>query len=110
MIFIKENNPQRTIFTINYNGAGLDLNRVAAGRDVNVRVIVATNRNLAECVEADAFRRDLYYRLNVATVRIPPLRERPEDIPPLAEYFLKQYMGKYHKALAFMGVTFDMMG
>lgn len=88
-----------------------EIMRVGASspRKVNVRVIAATNRNLAECVEAGAFRRDLYYRLNVATVRIPPLRERPEDIPPLAEYFLKQYMGKYHKALAFMGVTLDMM-
>ena len=45
----------------------------------------------------------------MATVRIPPLRERPEDIPSLAEYFLKQYTGKYHKVLAFMGVTLDMM-
>ena len=78
-------------------------------RRVDVRVIAATNRNLAESVEAGTFRRDLYYRLNVATVRIPPLRERPEDVCPLAEHFLHQYTVKYHKALAFMGVTLDMM-
>lgn len=78
-------------------------------RRVDVRVIAATNRNLAESVEAGTFRRDLYYRLNVATVRIPPLRERPEDVRPLAEHFLHQYTVKYHKALAFMGVTLDMM-
>ena len=88
-----------------------EIMRVGAStpRKVNVRVIAATNRDLAECVEAGTFRRDLFYRLNVAAVRIPPLRERPEDIQPLAEHFLKQYTAKYHKALAFMGVTLDLM-
>ena len=78
-------------------------------RKVDVRIIAATNRNLAESVEAGTFRRDLYYRLNVATLRIPPLRERPEDVRPLAEHFLHQYTAKYRKVLAFMGVTLDMM-
>ena len=78
-------------------------------RKVDVRVIAATNRNLAESVEAGTFRRDLYYRLNVATLRVPPLRERPEDVRPLAEHFLHQYTAKYRKVLAFMGVTLDMM-
>ncbi|MDE7065800.1 MAG: sigma 54-interacting transcriptional regulator [Desulfovibrionaceae bacterium] len=78
-------------------------------RKVDVRVIAATNRNLAENVEAGTFRRDLYYRLNVATVQIPPLRERAEDVRPLAEHFLRQYATKYRKSMAFMDVTLDMM-
>ena len=64
---------------------------------VNVRVICATNQDLTARVEAKAFRLDLYYRLSVLTVRVPPLRERPEDIPVLVEYFtelLARRMGK----------------
>ncbi|HSC87091.1 MAG TPA: sigma 54-interacting transcriptional regulator, partial [Polyangiaceae bacterium] len=57
-------------------------------RQVNVRVICATNRRLDELVERGTFREDLYYRLNVIVLSVPPLRERPEDILPLAEYFL----------------------
>lgn len=76
-------------------------------RKVDVRVIAATNRNLAEDVEAGTFRRDLYYRLNVATVHIPPLRERPEDVRPLLQYFLRQYTAKYRKSMAFMDITLE---
>ena len=76
---------------------------------VDVRIIAATNRNLEECVEAGTFRRDLFYRLNVGTVRIPPLRERPEDVRVLAELFLRQYTTKYRKKLAFMDITLDML-
>ena len=88
-----------------------EIMRVGASspRKVDVRIIAATNRNLAESVEAGTFRRDLYYRLNVATVRIPPLRERCEDVRLLAEHFLEYYMAKYHKVMAFMDVTLDMM-
>lgn len=81
----------------------------SAPRKVNVRIIAATNRDLAACVEQGTFRRDLYYRLNVASLTIPPLRERKEDIRPLAEYFLHQYNTKYRKTVAFMNVTYDMM-
>ncbi len=88
-----------------------EIMRVGASspRKVDVRIIAATNRNLAESVEAGTFRRDLYYRLNVATVRIPSLRDRKEDVPLLAEHFLEHYAAKYHKVMAFMDVTLNMM-
>jgi DNA-binding NtrC family response regulator len=58
--------------------------------DIDVRFIATTNRNLREAVEQGAFRRDLFYRLSVLPVRVPPLRERPEDIPLLAAHFLAE--------------------
>ncbi len=62
-------------------------------RYVESRVIAATNRNLAEDVRRGRFRQDLFFRLNVITLRIPPLRERREDIPVLAAYFLDKHSG-----------------
>ena len=59
--------------------------------DVDVRIIAATNRNLAEMVEKGQFREDLFYRLNVLPIRIPPLRARKEDILPIARRFLHKY-------------------
>ncbi len=58
---------------------------------VNTRIIATSNRNLAEAVKNGTFRQDLYYRLNVVNIDIPPLRERPGDIPVLAEHFVKKY-------------------
>jgi DNA-binding NtrC family response regulator len=58
---------------------------------VDVRIVAATNRDLREEIEAGRFRRDLFYRLNVIPVEIPPLRERPEDIPILAEAFVRKH-------------------
>ncbi|MEZ6032365.1 MAG: sigma-54-dependent Fis family transcriptional regulator [Planctomycetaceae bacterium] len=58
---------------------------------INVRIIAATNSNLSEAVRAKKFREDLYYRLGVVTLDLPALRERPEDILPLAEFFLRRF-------------------
>ncbi|WP_332237086.1 sigma 54-interacting transcriptional regulator [Sporolactobacillus sp. KGMB 08714] len=69
---------------------------------VNVQIVAATNRNLKEMVKAGAFREDLYYRLNVIPIHVPPLRERPEDIAVLAVHFLKQLNQKYKKHYVFM--------
>jgi len=60
-------------------------------RRVNVRIITATNRNLEEAVSKGEFRADLYYRINVVSIFLPPLRERREDIPALIEYFLGRF-------------------
>jgi DNA-binding NtrC family response regulator len=60
-------------------------------KSVDVRIIAATNRPLEEMVEGGRFRRDLFFRLNVVTVRVPPLRERKDDIPLLVSHFIRRY-------------------
>ena len=64
---------------------------------VDVRVIAATNQNLEEMVQQRAFRADLFYRLNVFPIRVPPLRERPEDIPLLVAHFVRQFAERQGK-------------
>lgn len=65
----------------------------------DVRIIAATNKNLQEMVQAGAFREDLYFRLNVLPVEMPPLRERPEDIAPLAQHFIQRYCRRNNRRL-----------
>jgi len=64
---------------------------------VDVRVIAATNRDLQQALESGAFREDLFYRLDVLSITLPPLRDRPTDIPALAEFFLKKFCQRMNK-------------
>ncbi|NOY65017.1 MAG: sigma-54-dependent Fis family transcriptional regulator [Nitrospirae bacterium] len=76
-----------------------EFRRVGGNKNLkaDVRIIAATNRNLEEEIQRGNFREDLYYRLNVISIIVPPLRERKEDIKPLADYFLKKYNNKFMK-------------
>jgi len=66
---------------------------------IDIRVVAATHQNLEEAVAAGRFREDLYYRLNVVALKLPPLAERPEDVPLLAHHFLAKLAKKYAKSI-----------
>ena len=70
---------------------------------VDVRLVAATNRDLETAVAAGEFREDLYFRLNVVTIHLPPLRERREEVPVLTDYFLKKYSVQYNKPVGSVG-------
>ena len=71
--------------------------------EADVRIISATNRDIQKLVDDGLLRDDFYYRLNTVEIRIPPLRERKEDIIPLTEHFLEKFKRKYNKKIE--GVT-----
>jgi len=76
-----------------------EFSRLGGERDVHVdvRVLSSTNRNLEDAVETGTFRNDLYYRLNVVSLQVPPLRDRRDEIPLLADSFLKKYSRQYNR-------------
>jgi Nif-specific regulatory protein len=85
--------------------------RVGGNRSitVDVRIIAATNADLEEAVRAKRFREDLYYRLHVVPIVLPPLRERREDIPPLVGHFLQRFNAENHKNLKISSAAMDLI-
>lgn len=85
------------------------IRRVGANEDIkiDVRIIAATNRDLDVMVKKGDFRQDLFYRLNVINIKTPPLRDRKDDIPLLAQYFLKKYNDRLGKAI--QGISVEAM-
>ena len=77
-------------------------------KDVDVRIVAASHRDLKILAKDGKFREDLFYRLNVVPIRVPPLRERPEDIPLLVEFFIKKFAARNNSKV--IGVTPEAMG
>ena len=88
-----------------------EFERVGGNRPIktDVRLICATNRNLEEAVGNGSFREDLYFRINVVTLFLPPLRERREDIPPLVEHFLSRYNAESHRSITLSRQALEIM-
>ena len=82
-----------------------EIERVGGGKPIKTefRLITATNVDLEKAVKEGRFREDLYYRINVIPIRLPPLRDRAEDIPQLVDFFLKRYTSRFHKQIG--GIT-----
>jgi len=76
---------------------------------IDARIIAASNQNLEVLVKEKKFREDLFFRLNVIPIYIPPLRERPEDIPPLVSFFLERYNKKYKKDISISSEAVDIL-
>jgi DNA-binding NtrC family response regulator len=70
------------------------------GRELDIRILAATNRDLESAAQQGGFRSDLYFRLNVLRIEIPPLRERVEDVPPLVYHYIRQFNGKFGRKIA----------
>jgi transcriptional regulator with GAF, ATPase, and Fis domain len=85
------------------------LERVGGNREISidVRVVAATNRDMKQAITSGEFREDLWYRLNVFTIQVPPLRERPEDVPALVEHFVEHFRGRFGSSLE--GPDVDLM-
>lgn len=86
-----------------------EIERVGGTRriPVNFRLVTATHRNLEQAISEERFREDFYYRINVVSVHLPPLRDRPEDIPLLVKYFSEQFARRYH--IEFEGIAPEAM-
>jgi Nif-specific regulatory protein len=88
-----------------------EFERVGGAKTIktNVRLVAATNRNLEKMVKAGEFREDLFYRLNVIPVNLPPLRERYEDIQLLIQHYLNRYMKEHHKQMHFSKKAMELL-
>ena len=73
---------------------------------VDVRIIAATNQPLEQMIREKRFRQDLFFRINTVMITLPPLRERPDDILPLTNYFLQEFNKKYEKSITFSAETY----